>query len=151
MKLKKLLAIMLVVAALFVCSITASASVNGKGYQDGHFVYYVDGEIVKNGWIETEYEGTFYADENGALYANGVYEIGGNSYAFSEDAVLYAGYVFQLGEDYYYADANGVIAKNQWIETENGWDYYSLACYYAGPDGKLLKGMQDIGGDRFRG
>lgn len=149
MKLKKLLALMFVVAALFVCSITASASVNGKGYQDGHFVYYVDGEIVKNQWIETEHEGTFYADETGALYANGVYEIGGNSYAFSEDAVLYAGYVFKLGEDHYYADQNGVIAKSQWIETENNWGYNFLAWYYAGPDGKLLKGMQDIGGKRY--
>ena len=152
MKLKKLLALMFVVAALFVCSITASAAVSGGnwGYDDdGNQVYYVDGEIVKNDWIKTEYEGTFYADETGALYANGVYEIGGNSYAFSEDAVLYAGYVFKLGEDYYYADQNGVIAKNQWIETENNWEYNFLAWYYAGPDGKLLKGMQDIGGKRY--
>ena len=52
----------------------------------GYHLYYVgaDGKIVtKPGWKQTEY-GWIYIDENGYLYNDGIYKIGGQDYAFYE-------------------------------------------------------------------
>ena len=151
MKLKKLLALMFVVAALFVCSITASAAVSGGnwGYDDdGNQVYYVDGEIVKNDWIE-EWGSYYYAGPDGILYENEIREIDGVWYGFSYGGTLYTDCVFQINDDYYCAKENGALYKNEWAKpaicnsnTNDSW-------FYAGPDGKLLKGMQDINGKRY--
>ena len=156
MKLRKLLALIFVVATLFVCSITASAAVSGGNWDyddDGNQVYYVDGEIVKNDWIE-EGQCTYYVGADGVKYEDGVYKIDSDYYYFLENGVMLCDdthYMNHRDEETgkwvadgtYRAHSDGTLYRNEWYQDEYGtW-------YYYGENFKSPIGSYKIGSDYY--
>ncbi len=100
------------------------------------------GEWVKNqtGW--------WYENSDGSFPANGVYNIGGEKYAFNSDGYMIENAWFQSPSTgaWYYAQGGGALATNLWVG-----DYYVgsdgkmqtdtwIDGYYVGPDGKWVEG-----------
>lgn len=85
-----------------------------------------DGAILQNGWGKIG--GVwYYADADGALYYDDIYEIGGRLYVFLKNGAMYD-MPGQYGQ--FYVSDDGTLLRNAWSKdlTENlgavGWAYY---------------------------
>ena len=72
----------------------------------------------------------YYAQAGGEIVRSQTIEIEGEQYSFDYDGQMRTGMIWDNGEKYY-AQSDGVIAKNKWVKDGFGW-------YYAGKDGQLL-------------
>lgn len=109
---------------------------DGRTYVFDDDGYYV--EINKNGW--TNVFGTWYYGENGQL-AEGVKLVNGNYYFFSGGYMLTGG-SYEYNGHYYYAKADGVLARNEWIYHYGNWHYYL-------DDAAEATGLQSINGSIY--
>ena len=113
----------------------------------------------KYGWQnskETNSNGITY--ENWYFFENGYgvtewKEIGNKTYYFDEyNGTMYADGAYQLGEDIYCFRISGELVKNGWYSKKlyivsNGNDEKKVTeWYYAGDEGKAVKGWQTIDG-----
>lgn len=85
--------------------------------------YYIDGELVCNGWINDQNE-YYYADRNGNI-CTGKYIIDGTVYIFKDDGVLERGWTRHDGH-WYYMTESGAYTGYQHID-DDGVD---RECYF---------------------
>ncbi len=96
---------------------------------------------ITNGWnlVDGQY---YYYNKDGS-YLTGMQLINGSRYYFQDNGrMAYYTIVGNAENGWYYADKNGRIAAKAWCEIEDTY-------YYAGTDGKLVTGLQSIGGKRY--
>jgi len=99
------------------------------------------GTILQNGWGKIG--GVwYYADGDGALYLDGIYEISGQLYLFLENGSMYA-MPGEYGE--YYVTASGSLLRNTWRDDSTG-SLSSVGKTYYGSDGCRVTGLQSING-----
>jgi spore germination cell wall hydrolase CwlJ-like protein len=128
---------------------TVSAQAARKENSDGTYSYYNSKNVLqKNKWIKSG-DKTYYADENGILYANGVYQIGKYWYGFGKHGSLQYGKCKIGGKTYYFAEKNGRMQTAKWINTDGHHYYFNedgtmaksqwVGRYYVGKDGTRVK------------
>ena len=177
MKMKKFLVLFAVIVAIFaLASFTASAEeLHGWQYSDGNWYYYEygtkwvdtildyeddlyrlgeDGAMLTSSWFENEYGGKYYFGADGKGYKYGRYEIDGEFYYFDytlrTNGMIYS---YEYIDDiyypiYYFADENGVLVANEWIQPNlsDGDDDW----YYFGADNRACRqGKYLIDGDYY--
>ncbi len=116
-------------------------------------VVHTDGtakQAFNNQW--TSLGGYWYYVQDGDFCYHGIYTIGGKQYGFDENYRMYYDALIEIYDSsierniYYYAQggaADGALAKEKWIATDNGW-------YYFGEDGKAYtEGVYEIGGKLY--
>ena len=111
---------------------SCTVQINGKWYkfdwlgkmETGELNMNADGSLRTNTWI---YDGEYwyYSGEDGQYYRDGIYEIAGVKYHFSNGANMTVLDIVYDNGIYYEADASGhltLISNNEWILIGN--DYY---------------------------
>lgn len=119
--------------------VTGDRFIDGKLYHfNSNGVWDNKSKEVKSGWqlINGSY---YYYKDGSRLY--GMQTIGGKKYYFDPEMNYYT--IVRYGKDAYYADKNGVIASKA------GWYKLFDEYVYVGKDGKLVDGMQTIGGTTY--
>lgn len=93
--------------------------------------YYLDGELVCNGWI-SDNDHRYFADRNGKI-CTGKYIIDDTVYIFNEDGALFEGWLRHDGH-WYYMSKDGAYTGYQSINA----DGIDRECYFDG-DGHLVE------------
>ncbi|MBE5943296.1 MAG: hypothetical protein E7258_00080 [Lachnospiraceae bacterium] len=111
--------------------------------------YYADSSGVVTKFSNNKWNlcnGRWYYMKDGALLTNGIYEIDGENYWFDYNGVVYTNYYGYRNVNnkttYYYADANGVLARNEWVYYNDSWYYFDNNC-------NPVNGAQTIGGKNY--
>jgi spore germination cell wall hydrolase CwlJ-like protein len=143
----------LVCLLLFAC-MTVHAQAAVKKNADGTYSYYNSKKVLqKSRWIKSG-DKTYYADANGILYTNGVYQIGKYWYGFGKHGCLQYGKCKIRSKTYYFLKKNGRMQIGRWINTEGHHYYFKedgtmaknqwVGRYYVGKDGiRVKKQWQD--------
>ena len=91
---------------------------------------------ITDGW--NLIDGQYYYYKGGS-YLTGLQKIGNARYYFDFDGRM----AYQSRVGAYFADKNGKIISKAWGQDADG------TYYYAGADGRLVKGLQTIGGKKY--
>ena len=96
-------------------------------------VYYVDGSLVQNEWIQVDNK-WFYIGSNGFALCDGAYEVEeGEYYFFNRDGSMACGsWAKGYGDNKYYATADGTLATGE-LKIDNKW-------YYFDETGRMFRG-----------
>ena len=96
--------------------------------------------VNTNTWVHTG-SGWQYYGEDGQLYRNGIYEIAGVKYHFS-DGYMSASKIISEYNIYYAADANGYLTR----VSDTGWILVGSDYYYAENGAIVVSGIRKING-----
>lgn len=80
------------------------------------------GEYVGNGWLQLA-DGDFVYFKDGELLKEGIYNIGGVDYYFGNDGLLLTGGYTYVGDRHVYASESGALYGTGWHLTNEGWIY----------------------------
>ena len=109
---------------------------NGKLYSDGYFTirdeedrvhhYYAkeDGKLYKDTWIDWNGAHYYYCDSNGEV-VQGIAEVGGESYLFSDKGKLQIETLQKIGDVWYAGDGEGhaLLLTEGWNAAGDAWFY----------------------------
>ena len=96
---------------------------------------------ITDGW--NLIDGQYYYYKGGS-YLTGLQKIGNARYYFDGSGKMaYQSRVGSYNTGYYFADKNGKIISKAWGQDADG------IYYYAGADGRLVKGLQTISGKKY--
>lgn len=104
---------------------------DGWNYVGNGYVYFLNADIF-SGWV-----GNYYV-QNGWMLTNQRLEYGGKYYWLGADGQYvrnkWIAEPFIDGTDYYYADANGILACNEWKQIGGKWYYFQDSRMVSGDD-----------------
>lgn len=131
-----------------------------EDYDDVWLLADPDGVIMqKTGWVQTGGE-WYYIGEDGNLYTDGLYEIGGKKYLFNYAGVMDQGMCWYDGE-VYMTDAKGALVMNDWVRFGLSWyrtdeqgrilteQWVDNHKYYVDWDGEMVTGVYEIEGESY--
>lgn len=101
---------------------------DGVVNEGGVLHYYKNGALQRGGWIA---HGAlwYYAQADGALYADTIRSIGGREFAFAGDGIMHSG-LFSFHGQAYLTDGDGALCKGGWRSSGGRW-------FCARSDGRL--------------
>lgn len=110
-------------------------------------LYYFDGnsQMISGGWYQGNAGMWLYATESGALYTDGVYEIGGIEYEFDYEGWLITDSVRNENGELVVIDGSGALTRYPLAE---GWNLIGGEWYFCF-DGRLVYGEQIIDEDQY--
>jgi len=124
------------------------------------YVFEDSGAMKKSCWVEDEEGNVYYLTENGTIKVSGWATIGGEKYFFNENGIKVTGFQ-TIDDELYCFAASGAMKKSCWVTDIEGNYYYLLESgvakksgwilinsdyYYLDDSGKMLTGLQTIGG-----
>lgn len=96
--------------------------------------YYVDKGKAVTGWKKIADKTYYFDPETGEKVSDTVQMIDGNRYSFGWDGTLETGWIKRIDNGWFYwmyADSDGVLAADEWIETDAGRCYFDSSCRMA--------------------
>lgn len=104
--------------------------------QDGWIkdIYYMDKENTVTGWKKIADKMYYFDPETGKKVSNTMQMIDGKWYSFDSEGVLETGWIKHIDAGWFYwmyADSDGVLAVNEWVETDAGRCYFDSSCRMA--------------------
>lgn len=130
---------LLVNGAVYVDGVLYTAGPNGdcsvcsqNGWVED--MYYVDQGRAATGWKKVADRMYYFDPKTGKKTSDTVRTIDGNCYSFDREGVLETGWIKGLDDGWFYwmyADPDGVLAADEWIETDAGRCYFDDSCRMA--------------------
>ncbi len=96
--------------------------------------YYVEEGNVVTGWKKISDKIYYFDQETGKKVSDTVQMIDGKYYSFNHEGVLETGRITNIDDDqlyWMYANPDGVLAVNEWVETDAARYYYDSSCRMA--------------------
>lgn len=97
-------------------------------------MYYVDQGRAATGWMKVADRMYYFDPETGKKVSDTVRMIDGKCYSFDREGVMEIGWIKGLDDGWFYwmyADSDGVLAADEWIETDAGRCYFDGSCRMA--------------------
>ena len=113
-------------------SSTTNEVYNGWG-EDGF--YYQGGQKVTNEFVTIEGK-TYFFDDNGALFRDGILDLGDDLYYMDVDGVMQTNFAYNMQ---YFGD-DGRACRNEWVEFDGKWRYFGDDTEYYVNDAYLIDG-----------
>ena len=113
-------------------SSTTNKVYNGWG-EDGF--YYQGGQKVTNEFVTIEGK-TYFFDDNGALFRDGILDLGDDLYYMDVDGVMQTNFAYNMQ----YFGADGRACRNEWVEFDGKWRYFGDDTEYYVNDAYLIDG-----------
>lgn len=119
---------------------------NGFCWIDDAYYYFDESrQLVANGWYQWDAGMWLYADESGALYTDGIYEIGGTEYQFNYEGRLITDDMWVENDELVVIDGSGAITRYPLVE---GWNNINGKMYYY-EFGDLVYGYYTVDDDLY--